>query len=70
MSFTAGEQVAPEFAPMMTEIVRGDLRDTHLPALPDDLATSMDTLVIGAGVAGMLISTQLAEAGVEQQLAP
>ncbi|WP_338857488.1 NAD(P)/FAD-dependent oxidoreductase [Gordonia hongkongensis] len=65
MSFTAGEQVAPEFAPMMTEIVRGDLRDIHLPALPDDLATSMDALVIGAGVAGMLISTQLAGAGVE-----
>ncbi|OCH79524.1 NAD(P)/FAD-dependent oxidoreductase [Gordonia sp. UCD-TK1] len=65
MSFTAGEQVAPEFAPMMTEIVRGDLRDMHLPALPDDLATSMDALVIGAGVAGMLISTQLAGAGVE-----
>ncbi|WP_435173232.1 flavin-containing monooxygenase [Gordonia hongkongensis] len=65
MSFTAAEQVAPEFAPMMTEIVRGDLRDMHLPALPDDLATSMDALVIGAGVAGMLISTQLAGAGVE-----
>ncbi|WP_055474662.1 flavin-containing monooxygenase [Gordonia sp. HS-NH1] len=65
MSFTAGEQVAPEFAPMMTEIVRGDLRGRHLPTLPADLATSIDALVIGAGVAGMLISTQLAAAGVE-----
>ncbi|MDH3048417.1 NAD(P)/FAD-dependent oxidoreductase [Gordonia alkanivorans] len=65
MSFTAGEPVAPEFAPMMSEIVRGDLRGTHLPALPDELGSTMNALVIGAGVAGMLISTQLADAGIE-----
>src|SRR5690606_13921680 len=65
ISFTAGEPGAPEFAPMMSEIVQGDLRGTHLPALPDALGSTMNALVIGAGVAGMLISTQLADAGIE-----
>ncbi|MBD0861423.1 NAD(P)/FAD-dependent oxidoreductase [Gordonia sp. zg691] len=68
MSFTAGEEVPAEFGPMMTEIIRGDLRGVHLPTVPHDLATSMTALVIGAGVAGMLISTQLAEAGIEHTI--
>ncbi|WP_238419264.1 NAD(P)/FAD-dependent oxidoreductase [Gordonia sp. 'Campus'] len=65
MSFTAGEDVAPEFGPMMTEIVHGTLGDPHLSDLQPESATSMNAVVIGAGVAGMLISTQLAEAGIE-----
>lgn len=65
MSFTAGEDVAPEFGPMMTEIVHGTLGDPHLSDLQPESTTSMNAVVIGAGVAGMLISTQLAEAGIE-----
>ncbi|MBY4572322.1 monooxygenase [Gordonia paraffinivorans] len=65
MNFTAGEDVPAEFGPMMAEIVRGDLREKHLQRVPDELSTAITALVIGAGVAGMLISTQLAEAGIE-----
>lgn len=66
LNFSAGEDVPHEFAPMMAEIVAG----TDAPSSIDDQPTPESTthlsaIVIGAGVAGMLMSVQLTAAGVE-----
>lgn len=61
LDFTAGEEVPHEFAPMMAEIVRG----TPAPAVaPLPAGHDVRAIVIGAGIAGMLASVRLAEAGV------
>lgn len=63
LDFTAGESVPHEFSPMMAEIVGGT---TEPRVSAETLDTSQLTaIVIGAGVAGMLMSVQLAAAGVE-----
>lgn len=62
LDFTAGEEVPHEFAPMMAEIIHG----TPEPAvrrLADGHGISV--VVIGAGIAGMLASVRLSEAGIE-----
>ncbi|MBS44505.1 MAG: monooxygenase [Nocardioides sp.] len=62
LDFTAGEEVPHEFAPMMAEIVQG----TPSPAVePLPSGHGLSAIVIGAGIAGMLASVRLAEAGVE-----
>lgn len=61
MNFTTGETVPAEFAPMMHEIVHGEAEQ---PAPPRPADTHLSAIVVGAGIAGMLASTRLAEAGV------
>lgn len=63
MDFTTGETVPPEFAPMMDEIVHGG---GERAAAASTAASSgqLSAIVVGAGIAGMLASTRLAEAGV------
>lgn len=60
MNFTAGETVPHEFGPMMTEIVRGT---EHTVSVDSDVS-ALSAIVIGAGIAGMLISVRLAAAGI------
>ena len=62
MDFTTGEMVPPEFAPMMDEIVQGGPRPE--PRSPGAPSEEMSVIVVGAGIAGMLASTRLTEAGI------
>ena len=62
MDFTTGETVPPEFAPMMDEIVQGGPRPE--PRSPGAPSEEMSVIVVGAGIAGMLASTRLSEAGI------
>ncbi|OPX10581.1 NAD(P)/FAD-dependent oxidoreductase [Gordonia sp. i37] len=63
LDFTAGESVPHEFSPMMAEIVAGSEASAGVRMDTDDTA-HLSAIVIGAGVAGMLMSVQLAAAGV------
>lgn len=66
LDFTAGESVPHEFSPMMAEIVRGARESDRVPRTDSAAETGhLTAIVIGAGVAGMLMSVQLSEAGVE-----
>ncbi|WP_124710314.1 flavin-containing monooxygenase [Gordonia insulae] len=63
LDFTSGEEVPHEFSPMMAEIVWGaDALDGLETERAGDHLTAV---VIGAGVAGMLMSVRLAAAGIE-----
>lgn len=62
LDFTSGETVPHEFSPMMTEIVCG--ADADKP-VPEPAAGHLTAIVIGAGIGGMLMSVQLASAGIQ-----
>ncbi|MBE7160723.1 MAG: NAD(P)/FAD-dependent oxidoreductase [Williamsia herbipolensis] len=61
LSFTTGESVPPDVASMMAEIVTGPQPVPTAPVVPTDLRA----IVIGAGVAGMLISVALDRLGID-----
>ncbi|MDF3281594.1 NAD(P)/FAD-dependent oxidoreductase [Gordonia sp. N1V] len=63
LDFTAGEPVPYEFSPMMAEIVGGHTT-VDTPSAPDTTTAGLSAVVIGAGVAGMLMSVQLSAVGI------
>jgi 4-hydroxyacetophenone monooxygenase len=61
LNFVMGETVPHEFAPMMGEILEFTRFQPRRPQHPD---ADFSVIVIGAGVAGMLASVRLADAGI------
>ncbi|PRY51313.1 4-hydroxyacetophenone monooxygenase [Geodermatophilus tzadiensis] len=57
-----GEPVPPEFAPMLSEVMGFTAAPARVPVSGD--AGRFSVVVVGAGVAGMLASARLSEAGV------
>ncbi|MFW0795296.1 NAD(P)/FAD-dependent oxidoreductase [Gordonia sp. CPCC 205515] len=64
LDFTAGEPVPHEFAPMMADIVAGAI-DEGAEDGPSTDTSHLSAIVIGAGVAGMLMSVRLAQMGID-----
>src|SRR5215472_10755044 len=62
MSFSLGQEVPPEYVPMMLQDMGLPDRDvTRIPAAP----AGFRALVIGAGVSGLLAAIELGRAGIE-----
>ncbi|MGV9713240.1 flavin-containing monooxygenase [Gordonia sp. NPDC003424] len=64
LDFTAGEPVPHEFTPMMADIVHGATHAT-VDTQDPDAVEHLSAIVIGAGVAGMMMSVRLTELGIE-----
>lgn len=62
MEFTMGEPVPHEFGPMMSEVLGFD--DTPTPRPRREVPNDFSVVVIGAGIAGMLSSMRLTQAGI------
>lgn len=62
MSANVGEAVAPDYEPMMAELL--GFRSRPHPVLAEPAPEGFEVLVIGAGVSGMALGVELAAAGV------
>lgn len=68
MNFMVGEEVPPDYAPMMLEEMRLDGGDARLTHWQDEVSAerkkNFKTAVIGAGMSGILAAIRLQEAGL------
>lgn len=63
VEFVMGESVPHEFGPMLSEVMGLTPGEPTRPTSSD--GTALSAVVIGAGIAGMLASVRLTEAGIE-----
>jgi 4-hydroxyacetophenone monooxygenase len=67
MSFMVGDEVPGEYVPMFLEemaLDRGDARDVAFDAVPAARRERFHTVVIGAGMSGLLAAIRLEQAGL------
>lgn len=63
VEFVMGESVPKEFGPMLSEVMGLTSGEPRRPSSPGD--AKLSAIVIGAGIAGMLASVRLSEAGID-----